>query len=128
LLLIERSLNQRDVSGFLELLGDGATIDGAPRTKDGASRLLETSFKEWPDQWLLSDLCKASMQTTVTMVKRGRWGRKKRVESSTWSAECRQLRYRGSQIAVVNTHYVFGGTGKLKSIADGQVVRDWSKL
>jgi serine/threonine protein kinase len=127
LLLIERSLNQRDIDGFLALLGDGAAIDGAPRTKDGATRLLQDSFKEWPDQWLLSDLCRASMQTTVT-VKRTRWGRKKKVESSTWSAECRQLRYRGSQIAVVNTQYVFGGTGKLKSIADGQVIRDWSKL
>ncbi len=128
LLLIERSLNQRDVPGFLELFGDGASIDGAPRTKEGATRLLQDSFKEWPDQWLLSDLCKASMETKVTMVKKGRWGRKKRVESSTWFAECRQLRYRGSQVAVVTTHYVFGGTGKLKSIADGQVVRDWSKL
>jgi serine/threonine-protein kinase len=127
LLLIERSLNQRDIDGFLALLGDGAAIDGAPRTKDGATRLLQDSFREWPDQWLLSDLCRASMQTSV-VVKRTRWGRKKRVESSTWSAECRQLRYRGSQVAVVNTQYVFGGTGKLKSIADGQVIRDWSKL
>jgi hypothetical protein len=127
LLLIERSLNQRDIDGFLALLGDGAAIDGAPRTKDGATRLLQDSFREWPDQWLLSDLCRASMQTTVT-VKRTRWGRKKKIESSTWSAECRQLRYRGSQVAVVNTQYVFGGTGKLKSIADGQVIRDWSKL
>ena len=33
LLLIERSLNQRDIDGFLALLGDGAAIDGAPRTK-----------------------------------------------------------------------------------------------
>ena len=127
LLEIERTLNVRNTDGFLSLLADGATIDGATRTRENAGKLLDDSFREWPDQWVMSEVCAVSIKP-ATVIKRSRWGKKRRVESSSWTADCTQMRYRGGQLAVVTTSYVFTGAGKLRSVTDLKVARDWSKL
>jgi hypothetical protein len=127
---VEKTLNQRNIPGFLDLLADPVGIDHAVRPKAGIDHLLEDSFKQWPDQWLISDVCGVAIHSTnTTVIKRTRHGHVKRkiVSSDTWSADCDQMRFRAGDIAVIETTYVFGVMAKVKSISDGEAKRHWSK-
>jgi hypothetical protein len=128
LLEIERTLNQRNPDAFLAFVADPVTIDGAPRPRAEAHKLLTDSFSSWPDHWIINDECAVTIAAPVVVVKRTRRRRvTKHVESPSWSADCEQTRHRAGEIAVVTTSYVFTGAGKLRSIADSRVVRDWAK-
>ncbi|HEY6555747.1 MAG TPA: protein kinase [Polyangiaceae bacterium] len=124
---IEKTLNQRNVAGFLDLLTDPIGIDRVSKQKSAVAKLLGVAFEQWPDQWLVSDVCAIVMHNT-TVVRRTRRGRvQRKVTGDSWSAQCEQMRFRGGEIAVVGTTYTFGGVGKVKSILDGEVKRDWAK-
>jgi serine/threonine-protein kinase len=124
---IEKTLNQRNVAGFLDLLTDPIGIDRVSKQKVAVAKLLAVAFEQWPDQWLVSDVCGIVMHNT-TVVRRTRRGRvQRKVTGDSWSAQCEQMRFRGGEIAVIDTTYMFGGVGKVKSIVDGEVKRPWAK-
>ncbi|HMJ16486.1 MAG TPA: serine/threonine-protein kinase [Polyangiaceae bacterium] len=124
---IEKTLNQRNVAGFLDLLTDPIGIDRLSKPKSAVSKLLAAAFEQWPDQWLVSDVCGVTMHNT-TVVRRTRRGRvQRKVTGDSWSATCEQVRFRGGEIAVIDATYTFGGVGKVKSIVDGEVKRPWSR-
>jgi hypothetical protein len=124
---IEKTLNQRNITGFQDLLSDPVGIDQVMKPKASVSKLLEDAFKQWPDQWLVSDVCGVTMHNT-TVTKRTRRGKvKRRVTGDSWSASCDQMRFRGGEIAVIATSYLFAGAGKVKAISDGAVKRAWSR-
>ena len=126
-LAVETVFNQKRATALGPLLDDSVTIDHLAHTRKVALGLFDNTFRKWPDEWLASGSCVVGMQKTHVVVRRSRWRRKKRAESSSWSAECQQTRFRDGQFAVVSTNYVFGGNGRLKSIEDRRMIRDWSK-
>jgi hypothetical protein len=65
------------------------------------------------------------MQPVVTY-KRTRGGRRKKVASTSWTAECEQIRFRKSQIGVFSTTWVFTGGGVLKTVKDTRTQREWA--
>ncbi len=128
-LALETILNQKRATALTPLLDENVTIDGKPHPRQAAIDLISATFRKWPDEWLASGSCVVKLQQKKRrVVHRSRWHRKKHhVESLTWSADCRQTRFRDGQIAVVDTTYIFGGNGLLKSIEDSRMIRDWSK-
>ncbi len=129
-LAIETIFNQKRATALGPLLDDKVTIDHKVRTRTVVLSLFDDTFHKFPDQWLASGSCLVEMQKTHhVVVRRSRYHRyrKRRAESSSWYAQCRQTRYRGGQVAVVSTQYVFGGNGRLQSIEDTRMLRDWSK-
>ncbi len=124
---LERTRNQHDTNALLGLLADTVTVDGHARDKRAFGKLVDDSLRTWPDQWALIGSCAVSVQGR-TVVRHTRRGNKRHTETVSWTAECNETRYRAGELAVVSTTYIFTGAGKLKSVADGRFVRDWSKL
>lgn len=117
----ERTVNQHDAIEFGLLLDDTVSVDGTPHTPAQVKAMLQASYERWPSQWASIDSCKVSYQSSRRTGDSGK-------ASATWSARCRQSRFRGNEASVVFTQYVFTGNGLLESIDDVNVVRDWSKL
>lgn len=126
---IEAALNSRRTSVFMGLVSDGASIDGDPRTLAEIAKMLDESYRQYPDQWTIIDTCSVSMKAGAKPAKKpGKTRRKPRPpESSSWSAECEVLRHRSGEISVVTTSYVIAGNGRLQSIDDIRTSRAWSK-
>jgi hypothetical protein len=131
---VEAALNSRKSSRVVGLMGEGVNIDGEAKTLAQVTKLFDDSYQKYPDQWSVIDNCNVSMQTivrrvpVVTKSKRGVIRRRmRRLESSSWSAECDVLQQRGGEVSLVTLGYVFGGNGKIQSIDEEQRSREWSK-
>jgi serine/threonine protein kinase len=117
ILKLENALNQRNTAGFVELLDDTVTIDGAARPKAKVVSLLEQSFKATPDLVIVNDVCDVSVQANKTY-KRSRRGKKLVYSTSSWTAACRQSRHQEGKVVASTTTYVFDPTSNLKSISE----------
>ncbi len=123
LLAVEATLNRRETAQFGASVAPLVRVDGRDVEREELEKLLMDSFARHPDQWLVLDTCSVSVQTPGRPKGRPTRLPKKpaqpRVrESAAWSAECSEVRYRGSEMSLVTVSYVFGGSGRLQSVRD----------
>jgi serine/threonine protein kinase len=120
-LKLETALNQRNSSGFVDLLDETVTIDGVARPRAKTQALLDQSFKNSPDLVIVNDVCEVSVQANKT-VKRTRRVKKPVYTTTSWTAACRQSRHHDGKVVASSTTYVFDPASKLKSISETKSV------
>jgi len=112
----EKALNQRSASSLTAVCDDELEFYGKPRaTRDQVESLFAGSFRQWPDQWAVHNVCNVSLQL------------KGDPDTDSWTAECDKLVYRGGEVSGTIAKYVFGGREtKLRSVTEPRLLRDWS--
>ncbi|HNS98682.1 MAG TPA: hypothetical protein PLJ27_17285 [Polyangiaceae bacterium] len=113
---LEKAINDRSASSFSDLCDDELEFYGkSSLSRNRVESLVAGSFRQWPDQWVVHDVCNVSLQL--------RGG----PDDDTWTAECSKLAYRAGEVAGTITKYVFGSREtKLQSVTEPRLPRNWS--
>jgi hypothetical protein len=112
---LEAALNRHDAAGVAALFDDQLRFYQSNVSRERAEALMSGSFRQYPDQWAVHDVCDVSLQSTGD------------VETDTWTADCGKLVYRAGEVGLTKTVYVFGGPKtKLRSLTEPRILRAWS--
>ncbi len=118
LLAFEKAVNQKSASAIAALLDDELQFfQMKDATREQARAKFEGSYRQYPSQWFAHGTCTATIEKNLPDTQ----------DDDTWTAECDKVAYRGGEVGVTMSRYVFGGSnGKIRAITEPRIVRNWA--
>lgn len=111
----ESALNRRDADAAASMFDRELRFYQRDVTRDEARSRMSASFRTYPDQWAVHDVCDVSLQITGDP------------DRDSWTADCTKLVYRTGEVGVTRTVYVFGGPRTLvRSLTEPRILRAWA--